>query len=102
MKIKQHVMISNADDFLHQSYRSCFTLMDSAVAEIFTGRGEDSYIDCGEIELDINVSGEDVTASVLSSLNAEIEREQAEHSLKMDMLNTRKQELLALPVGGEG
>jgi hypothetical protein len=53
-------------------------------------------MDCGEIELDINVSGETVTAHVLECLDAEIEKEQADHSLKMDMLQTRKNELLAL------
>ena len=96
MKIKQHVMIAHPDDFLRGSYRSCFTLMDGTLADRFTDKVDYKYIDCGEIDLDINVSGETVTAHVLEALDAEIEKERAEHSLKMDMLKTRKNELLAL------
>ena len=74
MKIKQHVMIAHPDDFLRGSYKSCFTLMDGTLADRFTATVDYKYIDCGEIDLDINVSGETVTAHVLEALDAEIEK----------------------------
>jgi hypothetical protein len=89
-------MISNSDEFLKGNYSTCLTLMDERMSKLMSEKGNDPYINCGEIDLDINISGETVTAHVLKILDAEIEREQAEHSLKMDLLQTRKDELLAL------
>ena len=89
MKIKQHVVIVHPDWFLAGEYAMCFTLRGERL-------NEDKWIYAGEVELDLDVDHADVTATVIKALDAEIEKERAEHSLKMDMLKTRKNELLAL------
>ena len=94
MKIKQHVVISNPDKFLQGNYSNCFNLLDDRMTELMVR--ESGWVDCGDIELDIDVSGEKITASILKALDAEIKKERAERSLKMDLLQTRKDELLAL------
>ena len=89
MKIKQHVVIAYPDRFLAGEYGLCFTLRGQKMTE-------DGWIYAGEIELDLDVDHADVTATVIKTLDVEIKKERAEHSLKMDMLQTRKDELLAL------
>jgi hypothetical protein len=89
VKIKQHVVITDPDQFLRGDFQTCFTLYSTP-----TQIG--NWIDCGEVELDINVDHDQVTAKVLEVLDAEIDKERAEHELKMNMLITRKNELLAI------
>jgi hypothetical protein len=89
MKIKQHVHIVDPDDFLRGDYHSCFNLFDSP-------SNCPEWIDAGEIELDIEVDKDSVIARVVTALDEEIEKETAEHELKMELLKQRKNEMLAL------
>jgi hypothetical protein len=89
MKIKQYIHITDPAEFLRGDYHSCFTLFDLP-------NQHSKWLDGGPIELDINIDHDKATATVIDALDKEIESERAEHSLKMDMLQTRKDELLAL------
>jgi hypothetical protein len=89
MKIKQYIHITDPSEFLRGDYHSCFTLFDSPNVH-------SKWIGAGEIELDINIDHDKAVTGVLKILDEEIETELAEHSLKMDLLQTRKNELLAL------
>ena len=89
MKIKQYIHICEPHNFLKGDYSACFNLFD-------TPNVCKTWIGCGEIELDINIDHDKWTAKVIDILDTEIEKESAEHSLKMDMLQTRKNELLAI------
>ena len=89
MKIKQYLHITDPGEFLRGDYHSCFALFDSPNVH-------SKWIDAGKIVLDLDVDRDAMTVQVIDTLDAEIEKEQAEHSLKMDLLNTRRNELLAL------
>jgi hypothetical protein len=89
MKIKQHVHIVYPDKFLRGDYVDCFNLFD-------TPNAHPDWIDAGEIELDIEVDKDSVIARVVTALDEEIEKETAEHELKMELLKQRKNEMLAL------
>ena len=95
MKVKLNLMIRNPDEFLKGDYGNCFSLLQGDLVDVMT-KSDFHYIDCGKIELDVTISGETVTAHVLKTLDDEIERENAEHSVKLDLLQTRKDELLAI------
>ena len=95
MKIKQHVMISNPDDFRLGYYKTCFTLMGPEMAERFR-KDDYQYIDCGEITLDIDVTHDQAVTAIVSAIDAQVTKEQGEHELKMNLLKARKNELLAL------
>jgi hypothetical protein len=89
MKIKQQLYISNPDDFMRGNYATCIDITGID----FT---MDSWVLCGEIEVNIDFDSTSLIAKIVTTIDAEIEKERAEHSLKMDMLQTRKDELLAL------
>jgi hypothetical protein len=88
MKIKQTLVITRPDEFLAGS-RECFSLIGNYGVP-------KTWIDCGEIELDVVVDKDQAVARVISTLDAEIEKETAEHELKMELLKQRKNEMLAL------
>ena len=99
MKIKQHVMISNTASFRQGYYATCFTLVRPDIVESFTN--DLAYIDCGEIELDISIGDDEVVTCIVNAIDAEIDKEQAEHHVKIELLKTRKSELLALAHDGK-
>jgi hypothetical protein len=88
MKITQRLVITRPDEFLTGS-RECFSLIGNDCTP-------DDWIDCGEIELDIEVDKDEAIARVVTTLDEEIEKETAEHELKMNLLKRRKSEMLAL------
>jgi hypothetical protein len=90
MKIKQRLAIRKPDSFLVGDYRFCFSLLTDADCM------PPAWIDCGEIEIDVVVDKDQAVARVISTLDAEIEKETAEHELKMELLKQRKSEMLAL------
>ena len=95
MKIKQYLLISYPDDFLKGDYDSCFTL--SGRPDCMKGK----WIQCGEIELDVEVDTGEVIQTVVAVMDAEIEKASEEFTLKMKLLKQRKEEFLALaaPIG---
>jgi len=90
MKIKQHVVITKPDRFLQGDYDYCMTLFGSEVTLI------DGWIDCDEIELDLDVDLAEMTVTVVTAIDKKIEQERDEFASKIWVLETRKQELLAL------
>ncbi len=98
MKIKQHVMISRPENFRRGDYSTCFSLLASNAAKRMCDKY--GYIDCGEIEIEINVSGDEIVASMVKKIEAEIKREPGEHKMKMALLKNRKAELLAITYEG--
>jgi len=85
MKIKQHLVIANPDSFLKGDYDLCFNLYGWEVSD-------PDYINCGEIELDVDVD----TGKVIEVVSNAIDKEIAELAAKTIVLETRKKELLAL------
>ena len=94
MKIKQHLIIRNPDHFLRGEYDGCFTLFghESAVPE---------WIDCGEIEIDVNIDRTEAIAKTVEAIDAEETRIRAESTAKINMLEGRKNELLAITYQAE-
>ncbi len=99
MKIKQHVMISRPENFRHGNYSTCFSLLAPNAAKRMCD--EYGYIDCSEIEIEINVSGDEIVASMVKTIDAQIKKELGEHEVKMNLLRDRKNELLAITHEGE-
>jgi hypothetical protein len=89
MKIKQHVVITNPMDFQKGDHHNCFALFGSE-------SNVDQWVNCGEIELDINVSIDDVRNTCLATIEAEEEEVKAEFSAKLVLLERAKNELLCL------
>jgi len=89
MKIKQTLMISGADNFMRGNYRSCFTLVGYEC-------GIPGWIDCGEIELDVDVKTGEVINTIVAAVDEQIKAERAEFAVKINILEARKNELLAL------
>ena len=90
MKIKQHLVITNPDAFLRGDYTDCFTLYDSPSDTI------DGWIDCGEIELNVQVDTGAALIKVTAAIDKQMEKERTEFSQRMEILDRRKQELQAL------
>ena len=86
MKIKQHVVITDPAKFLKGDYYSCFTLFSSEC-------NIDGWIECGELELNIEVDSADVVRIVSDELDEQISKANA----VVAVLEQKKAELLALP-----
>jgi len=97
MKIKQTLLIAHPDAFLKGDYSVCFTLMDE-----YNEHLPQDWINCGPIEIDVNVDTGEVIQKVVSVMDREIEKASEEFALKMQLLKRRKEEFLALaaPIGG--
>ncbi len=89
MKFKQRVVIVNPDSFLRGDYQACFTLLDHKT-------GIDKWIDCGEIEFELDVDTQQITKTVAGAIEDEIKKEQSLHDAKMVVLKARLSELLAI------
>jgi hypothetical protein len=85
-KIKQHLIITDPLEFMRGDYGSCFTLFETE------SRGSGDWIDCGEIELSINVDEDDIRKTCL----AKLDEEEAKANAKMTMLERARNELLCL------
>ncbi len=94
MKIKQTIVITDPDVFLRTNYTSGMNLFDS------NRNLPKEWIVCGEIDLDIDVNINDITLTVINTINEAMKAETAKHASRMCSLETRKQELLALPWTG--
>jgi len=85
MKIKQHLTITRPDEFLRGNYYSCFSLfVDNNIS--------DDWIDCGEIEIDVNVD----TGKIIKIVGNEIDEQIKAMNASIVVLENRKAELLAL------
>lgn len=90
MKIKQTLFITEPDEFLRGDYTQCLNLYGDDVAP-------KSWIDCGPIDIEIDLDLTDMTAKAVQAIDAQIERETGKWAARLALLKRRKQELLALP-----
>lgn len=90
MKIKQNLWLSNPDHFLRGQYDYCFAMTETDAMD------RQGWVLCGEIELDVNVDSGEVIKTVTAAIDAEILKTQGELEGKINILKTRKNELLAL------
>jgi len=86
MLIKQNLVITHPDNFLKADYGYCFSLYGWDMSH------DPDYVQCGEIELDINVD----TGKIIETISDVIDREIADLAAKTIVLELRKKELLAL------
>lgn len=89
MKVKQYLYITNPQDFLRGDYSTSLTLTgyESVYSE---------WINCGQIELDVNVSKEELVKSTLSALEQQEILARQEFDKKIAILSDAKHELLAI------
>ena len=92
MKVKQYVYIKDADAFIHGYHQNCFCIFSDTSMDGY----EEKYFLAGEVEFEINVDDKTIRQSAVNSIEAAEEKERAEHQVKMDMLATKKANLLSL------
>ena len=93
MKIKQHLHIHKPHCFLQGNFDACFVLFghESPVQE---------WTYCGEIEINVEIDSGQLIKTVTEAIDKEIEETRADFTERMNILETRKQELLALSYDG--
>ena len=90
MKVKMNLYISNPEEFArdpHSSYS--YAMSESRLMD-------DNWIFAGEVEFDIDVDTSKVIEAAKDDLNAEI----GKHTAAINVLETRKAELLAIGYDG--
>jgi len=89
MKIKQFLVITNPEKFLRGDYAHCFGLFgyETDVSE---------WVNCGEFDLEVNVSNGEVIACTIRAIEGEIEEQKADFAAVITLLEARKAELLAI------
>ena len=84
MKVKRFICIPDPQEFLRDPETCRFVVTD------YDGMTNWTY--CGEIEFEINVD----TSKLIDKAKAEIDTEIGKHTAAINVLETRKAELLAL------
>lgn len=87
-KLKLHVVCTNPDRLLREDF-GCFTLLDHE-------NSIDGWIDLGMTNITINYDEGDILNATIKAIDAEIERQKEDFAAAMELLNARKQNLLAL------
>jgi len=86
MKVKMNLYISDPEQFAKSPTSSCYSLI--------SGRYMDNdWTFAGEIELDVDVE----SGVVIQKAKAELDKRIGKHTAAINVLETRKAELLALP-----
>lgn len=96
MKVKQYVHVTDVDAFIRGDYSSCFGLWDhkSLVQE---------WICLPDpVELEVNLDFGDLRQKAIDATDAEIRKVTKEATRKLEKLEKRKQELLAITYNPEG
>ena len=90
MKVKLNLYISNPEQFAkNPTSHNCYALLN--------GRWMDKeWIFAGEVEFDVNVD----TGKVIEAAKADLAAEIGKHTAAINVLETRKAELLALTYDG--
>ena len=89
MKLKMHAVLTDPNLFLRGHYDFAFGLFE-------TEQSVDDWTNCGEVEFDVDVDRGEVIAKVVNAINIQIDEERAQFTARMDVLESRKNELLAL------
>ena len=89
MKIKQYLVITDTEAFSKGDYDSCLNLYGNSFAP-------DQWVNCGEIELDINVDTHEVTSLAVQEIERKQEELKASSTAALTELTRRKNELLSI------
>ena len=90
MKIEQTLCLHDPDAFLKGNYEGCFTLIGHDYMP-------DEWIDCGKIELEVNVDSGKIIDLVVQGIEEKIIKIKGEHHTALNILERRLGELTALP-----
>ncbi|NRA49215.1 MAG: hypothetical protein HRU12_08775 [Phaeodactylibacter sp.] len=89
MKIKQQLIITDPLEFAKGNYLSCFTLSGMTT-------GIDEWINCGEIELDIDIDAKQVIQSSLDAIERKEQAVKDQAAAALEALRAEKSTLLAI------
>jgi hypothetical protein len=89
MKIKLHLVITDAEAFIKQQYDFAFLLSDHETEH-------PDWLNCGEIEFDVNPDSEEL----LRIANKRLDKFIADKQAELVRYEARKAELVALPAPG--
>ena len=89
MKIKQTVYVTNPIRFAAKDYGRALTITDAGVTV-------PGWIDCGEIELDINVDTQECRNIALDALEREEAAVTAELEGKLQLIEQQRSQLLCI------
>lgn len=89
MKLKMHLVLTDPDSFLRGRYDYCFHLYteDPNVS---------GWVHCGTVDLDVNVDRGPLIKATVDAINHEIEKVRDDCAAQLDVLQRRKDELLAI------
>ena len=90
MKLKLQLVLTDPAKYLKGYYHHVFTLLEGETSV-------DGWINCGEVEIDVDVD----TGMVLEVAKAELDNEIGKHTAAINVLENRKSELLALTYDGD-
>lgn len=89
MKIKQHLMICDPQAFAKGDFFSCLNLYGKSI-------DVSEWIDCGEVELTINVSEEKLVATSIKTLDKQEAKLREEFAAALGRIETERANLRAL------
>lgn len=99
--MKIYIFINDIDDYLRGNYRYCFTASaDADYGKNYTGEDEPNkdWPFIGEVEIDIaQLDHVAITKQAVEIIDHTKLRTQAEYQKKIDMLDEKRNSLLALP-----
>ena len=93
--MKLYLYINNAESFLQQDFKFCFqvsTITPKGVED----HGWDDWTHCGEVDVDIDIDEQTVRQRAIDALTKRQEQTRAESQVKINIIEIRKQNLLAL------
>ena len=90
MRIKQHLLITDPEAFAKGDYRDCFLVLQNG------DYLPDGWINCGEIELDVNVDANQVTVIAVEGIERKIQELKASSTAALTELERRKNELICI------
>ena len=90
MQLKLCLVITDPDKFLKGNYSCALSLFDHEPKV-------PSWINAGNVTLDIDVSMDSVTMKVIKAIDKQLEEEAETYNKRVDTLKQRKAELLSLP-----
>jgi hypothetical protein len=93
MRFKLHVVITDPNQFLRGDY-GCLTFLDYETSV-------PGWIDLGQLEFEMPVNTAVLIEKTLAAIDEQIKEENANYTMRMDVLETRKKELIALPAPAE-
>jgi hypothetical protein len=89
----RHLVINDPDAFLRENYNWCFRLCTDEMLEYM----DDCHINTGTVEFDVDFDPATLIAKVVQAIDRQIDKEKEDYAARLEILDKRKKELLALP-----